>query len=228
MESSPGAPASTEPINTDRNLIDEEEHDEIDSQSTVTPTGARELGLQPWCQPYQNLSLHQRLETFQGTSSIFSNPKHLARAGFFYDGYADAIRCFFCGGGLHSLKLPSDYSIYMLHSTHYPDCIYIQCLLRVMCNLLAGLYSSDELERNFETEGDKIINLLEEDVLQIHPSLLCRNCGVNRVCMMFLPCCHLLYCLDCGITSDRCYYCLNLVSHFILAFKSISQYCVNV
>ncbi|KAK0044286.1 inhibitor of apoptosis [Biomphalaria pfeifferi] len=64
----------------------EEVYDENHNQDIVTQASARAFNILQWQAPFQILSFHQRLETFQGTSKIFHNPRHLARAGFSYDG----------------------------------------------------------------------------------------------------------------------------------------------
>ncbi|GFR84694.1 baculoviral IAP repeat-containing protein 7-like [Elysia marginata] len=49
-------------------------------------------------------------------------PEHLARAGFFYAGYADCVRCFFCGLGLKYWR-PEDIPEYQ-HARFRPNCVY--------------------------------------------------------------------------------------------------------
>ncbi|KAH9504937.1 hypothetical protein Btru_061104 [Bulinus truncatus] len=55
------------------------------------------------------------------------SPSALAHAGFFYAGYSDCVRCFYCGLGLRSWK-PGD-DIYVEHGRHRPTCSYLQTLL---------------------------------------------------------------------------------------------------
>ncbi|KAH9504938.1 hypothetical protein Btru_061105 [Bulinus truncatus] len=52
----------------------------------------------------------------------------LVNAGFFYAGYSDCVRCFYCGLGLRSWK-PGD-DIYVEHERYRPTCSYLQTLDR--------------------------------------------------------------------------------------------------
>ncbi|KAH9490455.1 hypothetical protein Btru_033910 [Bulinus truncatus] len=50
----------------------------------------------------------------------------LVNAGFFYAGYSDCVRCFYCGLGLRSWK-PGD-DIFVEHERYRPTCLYLQTL----------------------------------------------------------------------------------------------------
>ncbi|KAF2978356.1 hypothetical protein EK904_004388 [Melospiza melodia maxima] len=61
-----------------------------------------------------------RLSTFENwpqNSSI--HPEQLARAGFFYTGRGDVVRCFYCDGGVRSWSLGDD--PWREHAKWYPD-----------------------------------------------------------------------------------------------------------
>ncbi|KAJ8311085.1 hypothetical protein KUTeg_011362 [Tegillarca granosa] len=54
------------------------------------------------------------------------HPQDLAKAGFFYEGREDQVRCFFCGGGLFNWD-PEDVPI-VEHARWYPKCVFLRQL----------------------------------------------------------------------------------------------------
>uniref|UniRef100_A0A2C9LRC0 Uncharacterized protein n=1 Tax=Biomphalaria glabrata TaxID=6526 RepID=A0A2C9LRC0_BIOGL len=51
-------------------------------------------------------------------------PKELAEAGFYYAGYGDCARCFYCGGGLRNWEDEDD--VWVEHARWFPKCAYIR------------------------------------------------------------------------------------------------------
>ncbi|OCT59022.1 hypothetical protein XELAEV_18001512mg [Xenopus laevis] len=86
---------------------------------------------------------HNRLETYGGYSCRFpySNPQSLSRAGFYYVGPGDRVRCFSCGGELENWEywdVP-----FTRHQLSFPGCPYVRGLVtrkhyQVRPGLLAG------------------------------------------------------------------------------------------
>ena len=71
---------------------------------------------------------HTRLETFKDWPSRMSQPPYdLARAGFYYFGIKDMVKCFFCNGGLKDWKLDDD--PYQDHVRWFPKCQFIRQLM---------------------------------------------------------------------------------------------------
>uniref|UniRef100_A0A663MTY5 RING-type E3 ubiquitin transferase n=1 Tax=Athene cunicularia TaxID=194338 RepID=A0A663MTY5_ATHCN len=71
-----------------------------------------------------------RLSTFQNWPQYTDmHPEQLARAGFFYTGQGDVVRCFYCDGGVRNWSFGDDpwrehakwYPGYMLTGTFYPS-----------------------------------------------------------------------------------------------------------
>ncbi|XP_064247745.1 baculoviral IAP repeat-containing protein 7 isoform X4 [Passer domesticus] len=65
-----------------------------------------------------------RLSTFENwpqNSSI--HPEQLARAGFFYTGRGDVVRCFYCDGGVRSWSFGDD--PWREHAKWYPECEFL-------------------------------------------------------------------------------------------------------
>ncbi|KAK7107407.1 E3 ubiquitin-protein ligase XIAP-like [Littorina saxatilis] len=71
--------------------------------------------------------VNSRLASFTNWPAEYSHtPLQLTEAGFFYGGYADCSRCFFCGGGLKSWDPPDN--PWVEHARWFPRCAYVrQC-----------------------------------------------------------------------------------------------------
>ncbi|XP_033740539.1 uncharacterized protein LOC117327596 [Pecten maximus] len=75
---------------------------------------------------YPNYSLQAvRSGTFNGfPNHLDQTPLEMARAGFFYAGYGDYVRCFFCGGGLRNWE-PGD-DPWVEHARWFPRCAHVK------------------------------------------------------------------------------------------------------
>jgi len=67
-----------------------------------------------------------RLESYRGKwpSNVAQAPDVLSSAGFFYVGYADNVKCFFCDGGLCNWE--SDDEPWTEHARWFPDCGFLK------------------------------------------------------------------------------------------------------
>lgn len=66
-----------------------------------------------------------RLETYKDWPiSMVQKPNDLAKAGYFYTGCGDIIKCFHCGTSLKNL-LPTD-NVNQLHTAKYDKCEFLQ------------------------------------------------------------------------------------------------------
>ncbi|KAK0044299.1 baculoviral IAP repeat-containing protein 2-like isoform X1, partial [Biomphalaria pfeifferi] len=69
--------------------------------------------------------LLKRMETFLSwPRDHHLRPKELAEAGFYYAGYGDCARCFYCGGGLRNWEDEDD--VWVEHARWFPKCAYIR------------------------------------------------------------------------------------------------------
>jgi len=68
-------------------------------------------------------------------------PDDLAKAGFFYTGYSDQVKCFYCDGGLESWE-PSD-SPWMEHIKWFSECAFVK------------MQQKDEKMQHHEGKSDK-------------------------------------------------------------------------
>ncbi|XP_066417882.1 baculoviral IAP repeat-containing protein 7 [Molothrus aeneus] len=116
-----------------------------------------------------------RLSTFENwpqNSSI--HPEQLARAGFFYTGRGDVVRCFYCDGGVRSWSLGDD--PWREHAKWYPECEFLlhsrgrEFVNSVQATfsgtLLAPRHSWDQTEQDSSPSQDPLRNWK----LLAHPS----------------------------------------------------------
>uniref|UniRef100_A0A8C3QUG8 RING-type E3 ubiquitin transferase n=1 Tax=Cyanoderma ruficeps TaxID=181631 RepID=A0A8C3QUG8_9PASS len=65
-----------------------------------------------------------RLSTFENwPRNSNMHPEQLARAGFFYTGQGDVVRCFYCDGGVRSWSFGDD--PWREHAKWYPECEFL-------------------------------------------------------------------------------------------------------
>ena len=69
--------------------------------------------------------LATRVSSYQGSpASLTQQPRDLVKAGFFYVGYGDYTRCFFCGGGLRNWAPGED--PWTEHARWFPKCAFVR------------------------------------------------------------------------------------------------------
>ena len=69
--------------------------------------------------------LATRVSSYKGwPASLTQQPRDLGTAGFFYVGYGDYTRCFFCGGGLRNWE-PGD-DPWTEHARWFPKCAFVR------------------------------------------------------------------------------------------------------
>ena len=67
-----------------------------------------------------------RLESFKSSwpTNLTQTPENLSSAGFFYDGYSDNVKCFFCDGGLCNWESEDD--PWTEHARWFPNCGFLK------------------------------------------------------------------------------------------------------
>ncbi len=66
-----------------------------------------------------------RLETFiNWPRSHHLEPNYLAVGGFYFAGYGDCVRCFYCGGGLRNWEDEDD--VFVEHARWFPKCAFVK------------------------------------------------------------------------------------------------------
>ncbi|KAK3772578.1 hypothetical protein RRG08_017115 [Elysia crispata] len=70
-------------------------------------------------------TFEKRIATFtRWPENHFLSKNAAANAGFFFSGYSDCVRCFFCGGGLRHWEPQDD--VRVEHARWFPKCQFLQ------------------------------------------------------------------------------------------------------
>ncbi|OCT59000.1 hypothetical protein XELAEV_18001490mg [Xenopus laevis] len=95
---------------------------EGESETSAPPSGSSISGQKPLGTMSDE---YNRLDTYRGHSHHFphNNQRSLSRAGFYYVGPGDRVRCFSCGGELENWQ-PGDEPLTQ-HRLSFPDCPYV-------------------------------------------------------------------------------------------------------
>lgn len=127
-------PSSHDPLQTDPNLQGSDAKCTWEISSTTNPffESNERPGMEnshgiassaPSYPMYESLSA--RLRSFSNWPNHMTQTSHeMASAGFFYQGYGDLTRCFFCGGGLKDWEAEDDPLIE--HARHFHDCAFVR------------------------------------------------------------------------------------------------------
>ncbi|KAI8742863.1 baculoviral IAP repeat-containing protein 7 isoform X1 [Biomphalaria glabrata] len=102
----------------------------------------------------------KRLETFVSwPRDHHLSPEELVDAGFYYAGYGDCTRCFYCGGGLRNWE--EDDNVWVEHARWFSKCAFLrQKMGQVFVNTVQGM----------NTEYDKITIAMVFDRLGVPSS----------------------------------------------------------
>ncbi|XP_012523341.1 putative inhibitor of apoptosis [Monomorium pharaonis] len=93
---------------------------------TIQNETMTELGIQKHEGPYkpEYATYKKRLQTFRGwPKDLKQTPEMLAEAGFYYSGYEDQVRCFYCDGGLRTWQ-PTD-DVWIEHARWFEKCGFV-------------------------------------------------------------------------------------------------------
>ncbi|XP_059154674.1 uncharacterized protein LOC131940113 [Physella acuta] len=188
----------------------------------TTPDDDNSLGNQTVTSPVYKVTSHpcyldyvtyeRRLHSFdKWTAHEIHRPVTLARAGFFYAGYADCVRCFQCGLGLRSWKKGDD--IFVEHQRHRPQCpfLHIQAERRLQD---AASRSTEDLVN----QQDAVLMALKKENEKLNQSLLCKICSSAPVVDLFLPCGELIACKECSRLLVLCPCCQKPILATVTTF----------
>uniref|UniRef100_A0A3Q3KPZ8 RING-type E3 ubiquitin transferase n=1 Tax=Monopterus albus TaxID=43700 RepID=A0A3Q3KPZ8_MONAL len=143
-----------------------------------------------------------RLATFHSWPTEASiQPDVLARAGFFYTGHGDNVKCFYCDGGLQNWE-PGD-DPWQEHAKWFPRLL--------MC---AHLFFSAVVSAAVKDPSP-------EDLLrQLQEERTCKVCMDKLVSIVFIPCGHLVVCGDCAASLRHCPICRAVIRGSVRTFMS--------
>uniref|UniRef100_A0A3B4A3B5 RING-type E3 ubiquitin transferase n=1 Tax=Periophthalmus magnuspinnatus TaxID=409849 RepID=A0A3B4A3B5_9GOBI len=158
-----------------------------------------------------------RLTTFHNWPTEASvQPDVLARAGFFYTGHGDNVKCFFCDGGLRNWE-PGD-DPWQEHAKWFPRCEFL-------IQSRGQGYISNIQDAHFHL-GETVVSLSAEDpspeelLKQLQEERTCKVCMDKLVSIVFIPCGHLVVCGDCAASLRHCPICRAVIRGSVRAFMS--------
>ncbi|NXG26142.1 BIR7B protein, partial [Grallaria varia] len=153
-----------------------------------------------------------RLSTFQNwpqNSNI--HPEQLARAGFFYTGRGDVVRCFYCDGGVRSWSFGDD--PWREHAKWYPGCEFLlQSKGREFVSSVQTTFSTTLLAPSQLSTEEQLRRLQEER--------MCKVCLDRDVSVVFVPCGHLVACGECALNLRLCPICRAVIQGSVRTFMS--------
>ncbi|NXL27181.1 BIR7B protein, partial [Glaucidium brasilianum] len=154
-----------------------------------------------------------RLSTFQSWPQYTDmNPEQLARAGFFYTGQGDVVRCFYCDGGVRNWSFGDD--PWREHAKWYPGCEF---LLRSRGR---EFVSSFGLYFFFFFGKDESRMSTEEQLRRLQEERMCKVCMDRDVSVVFVPCGHLVACGECALNLRLCPICRAVIQGNVRTFMS--------
>lgn len=162
-----------------------------------------------------------RFESFKQWPKVLRQiSEELASAGFFYRGFGDQTLCFYCGGGLKDWERNDD--PWEQHAKWFPKCSYL--LMRKGPLFVKAILEKKEPEVNsLPSTSDGSINVDNEKphiatVSGRKSQYLCKICFEDELCIVFLPCRHIIACVDCAIALTDCPVCRQPLEATVRAF----------
>lgn len=188
------------------------------------------LGIQKNTGPQYSdkITLECRLATFQNwPKSIKQRPADLAEAGFFYTGVGDQTLCFHCGGGLKDWEENDD--PWEQHALWFNKCVYLN--LKKGIEYIKKVAQGEDAQLNLpgvsgvQTKEEPAPlplaeALRENSESQAAEKTLCKICYKNELGVVFLPCGHIVACVDCAAALKNCAICRKPLEATVRAFLS--------
>jgi hypothetical protein len=124
----------------------------------------------------------------------------MARAGFYYEGQLDFVKCFHCNGGCMQWFDGED--PFRRHARMYPGCTYV-------------LYVKGTEFVNQAGAAPQILAKQERD--KMHADLKCKICLESIAAVCFVPCFHLGSCNSCARREKFCPFCRQIYNGILPA-----------
>ncbi|KAF1576888.1 UNVERIFIED_CONTAM: Baculoviral IAP repeat-containing protein 7-B, partial [Eudyptes pachyrhynchus] len=153
-----------------------------------------------------------RLSTFQNWPQYTdTHPEQLARAGFFYTGQDDVVRCFYCDGGVRNWSFGDD--PWREHAKWYPGCEFLlRSRGREFVSSVQESFSSTLISPSRMSTEEQLRRLQEER--------MCKVCMDRDVSVVFVPCGHLVACGECALNLRLCPICRAVIQGSVRTFMS--------
>ncbi|KAF5301488.1 hypothetical protein FQR65_LT08791 [Abscondita terminalis] len=207
------------------------------------------LGVQPSRGPAYSgyATLESRKKSFaEWPRSLKQKPDELAAAGFFYNGKGDQTICFHCGGGLKDWE--DGDTPWEQHAKWFSKCSFVrlqkgQEYISEVCSKQEAILTSEEAA-SIEIPSTNNLNITpvnhnavspstteqtetktkelvaSEDDKESNSNTLCKICYNKEVGVVFLPCGHVVACVDCAPVLTTCAVCRKPLEATVRAFLS--------
>lgn len=191
------------------------------------------------CSHSKYSTYESRLESFaEWPKSLKQKPVKLAEAGFFYKEVGDQTLCYHCGGGLKDWEDNDD--PWEQHALWFPKCNFLVLtkgqdfvdLVRnkfkaedlsvpSTSNSKENQENTEETEKEEETSKSEVKLADAEKNQQEDSQTLCKICYKNELGVIFLPCGHVVACVECSLSLNNiCPVCRKKFEATIRAFLS--------
>uniref|UniRef100_K1QB79 Apoptosis 1 inhibitor n=1 Tax=Magallana gigas TaxID=29159 RepID=K1QB79_MAGGI len=149
-------------------------------------------------------------------AAMTQTARDMALAGFFYAGYGDYTRCFFCGGGLRNWEAGDD--PWVEHARWFKKCAFVrQNRGQEFIDLVQKRAAELDEQGNQEEVGNQQTNTAIKNT-SLKDQILCKICMEKNVSIAFLPCGHLACCEDCAPAMRKCPICREFVRGTVKTF----------
>lgn len=193
--------------------------------------------------------MERRLSSFaEWPRSMKQKPDELAAAGFYYNGKGDQTVCFHCGGGLKDWE--DEDNPWEQHAKWFSKCNFVRLqkgpeYISEVCSKQDAVLTPDEAaglqipsanslnitpvngepstsEVNNKPNETKTKELVasEENKISSNTNTLCKICFSKEVGVVFLPCGHIVACVDCAPALTTCAVCRKPLEATVRAFLS--------
>ncbi|KAK4883074.1 hypothetical protein RN001_006393 [Aquatica leii] len=194
-------------------------------------------------------TLESRLNSFsEWPRSLKQKPEELAAAGFFYNGKGDQTICFHCGGGLKDWE--DDDNPWEQHAKWFSKCNFVriqkgQEYISEICSKQEAVLTPEQAASihipatnnlnitpvnqpkdnvsplaSEPTENKAKELVASENSKVSNTNTLCKICYGKEVGVVFLPCGHIVACIDCAPALTTCAVCRKPLKATVRAFLS--------
>uniref|UniRef100_A0A8C6ZIS9 RING-type E3 ubiquitin transferase n=1 Tax=Nothoprocta perdicaria TaxID=30464 RepID=A0A8C6ZIS9_NOTPE len=190
----------------------------MDSEETALPNPPEypEMGVE-----------EMRLSTFESWPQYTEvHPQQLARAGFFYTGQGDMVRCFYCDGSVRNWEFGDD--PWREHAKWYPRCEFLlRSKGREFVNGVQESFFSTAVSpvshltcNRWEFRQWGVPLSTEEQLRRLREEKMCKVCMDRDVSVVFVPCGHLVACAECAPNLRLCPICRAVIRGSVRTFMS--------
>lgn len=165
-------------------------------------------------------------ELFKHKRKLHQDIFTLCESGLFYigDGHNDKMLCFCCNQGLKDWEPKDD--PWLEHARWSPSCCYMLLMKgkHFVEKAIRGVsdYPQETVELNTNSEISKFVATkikreycddgIEED------SIICKICWKEPVKVIFIPCGHVISCIQCAVSLEQCAICRQTLNSIMRVY----------